>query len=178
MRISIIGAPGSGKTTQANLLAKPLGVPVFSLGKELRRVVEEGGPKASEIKKILEEGGLVPDEMTLDVLRERLMSEDTSRGFILDGMPRTIGEARAMSQIFALNKVFHLQVGVQAATERLLRRGREDDKPELMQRRFDLYNQNIKPIIAFYRSLGALIEIDASSSSIQDINREIMSKLQ
>ncbi|GMR19381.1 MAG: adenylate kinase [Patescibacteria group bacterium] len=178
MRIAIIGAPGSGKTTQSQSLARSLGISAISIGARLRQLVREGGPGVEEAERALEKGDLIPDELTISLLRKRLSQSDAERGFVLDGMPRTIGEAREMMGMFALNRVFHLRVSFQIATERLMQRGRSDDRPELIQRRFEIYEQEIKPILVFYRSLGSLVEIDASTPALQDISQEIMSKLQ
>lgn len=178
MRISIIGAPGSGKTTQAQLLSKSLNVPAISIGDRLRELVGTDDPRAEEIEEALEKGGLISDEIALSLLWERLSEPDVDRGFVLDGMPRTAGEARAMMSKFSLNRVFHLKVSSMVAFERLMRRGRDDDKPELIQQRMDTYHQEVKAILQLYRSLGLLEEIEASDASIQSINQEIMSKLQ
>lgn len=178
MRISILGAPGSGKTTQAQLLSKSLHVPVISIGDELRELAKSKDPRSKEISEALEKGSLVPDEIVLEILWARLSKDDTDRGFVLDGIPRTAGEARAMAGKSSLNKVFHLKVGSSVVFERLMRRGRKDDTPEIIQKRFEIYQLEIKAILQFYRSLGVLVEIDATPSSIQSINQEIMSKLQ
>ncbi len=178
MRISILGAPGSGKTTQSQLLAKSLNVPVFSINDELRQLAKSNDPRSGEVREVLEKDELVPDELALSLLRERLSQSDAERGFVLDGTPRTVGEARVMMGVFALNRVFHLQVGFQVAMERLMRRAREDDKPESIRRRFEIYRKEIKAILPLYRSLGILVEIDAATGSIQDVSQEIMSKLQ
>ncbi|MEX1068367.1 MAG: nucleoside monophosphate kinase, partial [Patescibacteria group bacterium] len=102
---------------------------------------------------------------------------DPQRGFLVDGLPRTIGEARMINGMFPVNKVFHLKVDPSVAFQRLLRRGRSDDRPERIQRRLDVYHENIEPILAFYRSTGILVEVDASSD-VSGASREVMSKLQ
>lgn len=178
MRISILGAPGSGKTTQSQLLAKSLNVLVFSIGDELRQLVKSDDPRSGEVGEVLDEGELVSDELALSLLRERLSQSDAERGFVLDGMPRTVGDARVMMGMFALNRAFHLQIGFQVAMERLMRRAREDDKPKPIHRRFEIYRREIRTILPLYRSLGILVEIDAATGSVQDISQEIMSKLQ
>jgi len=178
MHISILGAPGSGKTTQAQLLSKSLHIPVVSIGEELRELAKSQDSRSKVVHKALKEGGLVPAEIVLEILWARLSKDDTDRGFVLDGIPRTAGEARSMIGKFSLDRVFHLKVGSSAVFERLMRRGREDDKPELIQKRFEIYKQEIKAILQFYKSLGVLVEIDATPSSILDINQEMISKLQ
>jgi adenylate kinase len=178
MRISIIGAPGSGKTTQAQLLSKFSNMPVISIGDKLRELVGSKDPRAQEIEEALEKGGLISDEIALSLLWERLSQPDVDRGFILDGMPRTAGEAREMTSRFSLNKVFHLKVSSMVSLERLMRRGRGDDRPDLIRQRMDIYHKEIKAVLQIYKSLGILEEIEASTASIQSISQEIMSNLQ
>ena len=178
MRIILIGAPGSGKSVVAKELSKSLNIPIISIGQKIRELAESGsGSDAEAARAALEKGELVPDELAMKILKERLDSEDTQRGFLIDGMPRTINEARLMGGMFSINKVFHLKVEPSLAFERLLRRGRSDDKPNLIQRRLDLYREHITGILSFYRNMGILLETDASSS-IQDAAHEVMSRLQ
>ena len=178
MRFILIGAPGSGKSVVARELSKSLHIPIISIGKKIRELAESGrGPESETARAALEKGELVPDEMAMEILKERLSEEDAQRGFLIDGMPRTLDEARLMNGMFSINKVFHLKVEPSLAFERLLRRGRSDDKPHLIQRRLDLHRGEIPGILNFYRGMGILVEVDAASS-IQDAAREVMSKLQ
>lgn len=178
MRFILIGAPGSGKSVVSRELSKSLHIPIISIGQRIRELAESGtGPQADAAREALKKGELVPDEMAVEILRDRLKEEDAQRGFLIDGMPRTLNEARMMDGMFALNKVFHLKVEPSTAFQRLLRRGRSDDQPHLIQRRLDLHHEEIPGILNFYRSRGVLVEADASSS-IQDAAREVMSKLQ
>lgn len=177
MQIAIIGAPGSGKTTQSELLAEHLNVPVIAVGEMLRGLIGTDSPVSEEVESAFSKGELVPEELALGLLRQSLVEEDTKKGAIIDGMPRTFGEAREMQRMLSLRRVFHLQIGLQTALRRLIKRGREDDQPSIIERRFEVYQNEIKPILDFYRPLGILVEIDSSGASAQEINREIMSKL-
>lgn len=176
MKIAIIGAPGSGKTTQADLLAKRLGVPVVAVGEALREVAGGGGPESSQVQEALAMGELVPEELALGLLREMLSEPDRKGGFILDGMPRTLGEAQEMEKLFTLDRVCHLQVKPEIAQSRLLKRGRGDDQPELIKRRLEIYKEKIEPILDFYKERQILVKVDASASP-QEIHQEIASKL-
>lgn len=177
MKISVIGAPGSGKTSQAKLLAQSLGVPRISLGEMLRELAKSGDPRVVEVQDALKKGDLASEEVILDLLRRRLSQLDTDKGFVVDGMPRTATDAREMAKLFALHRVFHLKVDFQIALERLTRRGREDDRLEIIKHRFEVFRREIGPILDFYRDLGILVEIGANSPSAQKVNREMMAKL-
>jgi len=177
MRFILIGAPGSGKSVVSRELSQSLHIPVISIGKKIRELAEGEGSESEAARAALDKGELVPDEMAVRILKERLAETDAERGFLIDGMPRTLNEARMMKGMFSIKKVFHLKVSPSVAFERLLRRGRSDDKPYLIQRRLDLHHEQIGGIVNFYKSMGILIEVDASRS-IQDAANEIMSKLQ
>ncbi|HLD96183.1 MAG TPA: nucleoside monophosphate kinase [Patescibacteria group bacterium] len=178
MRIILIGAPGSGKSVVARTLSRSLHIPVISIGQKLRDLVEgTPSPESEAARHALETGELIPDYLAIKLFKEELAQVDPERGFLVDGLPRTIGEARMINGLFSINRVFHLRVAPSLAFQRLLRRGRVDDLPERIQRRIDIYTENITPILAFYKSMGVLVEADASSS-ISDAAREVMSKLQ
>ena len=179
MRIAIIGAPGSGKTTQSELLAKSLNVPVISIGEDLRDVSRGDSKEAEEIRVFLEKGELVPDEISISFLRRHLSEREfeIKKGFILDGMPRTFGETRSLMQLFAFDRVFHLRTNLSVSLERLLKRGRSDDQTKIVSRRFEIYEQENRAILEIYRNLGILVEVDASNPSVSDVHREIVSQL-
>jgi len=177
MRIAIIGAPGSGKTTQSQLLAKSLNVPVISIGEELREIAYGKGNDAKVVREALAKGDLVLGEVVLSLLRRHLSDPQTQRGFILDGMPRTAREAQEVLQLFAFDRVFHLKVDSSTALERLLKRRREDDNPEVIAHRFEVYEQEEKAILELYRNLGILVEVDASNPSVTAVQREIIANL-
>lgn len=178
MRIAVIGAPGSGKTTQSQLLAKSLNIPVISIGEELREISRGVGDPANEVKRDLERGELVSGDISVSLLRDHLAKPEFEKGFVLDGMPRTSGEVRSLAQLFAFDRVFHLKTDLTVALERLLKRGREDDLPKIISRRFEIYEQENRPILEIYRNLGILVEADASNPSVSDVQREIVSQLQ
>ena len=178
MRAILIGAPGSGKSVVARTLSRSLRIPVISIGQKLRELVEsDRGPEVEAARHALETGDLISDQLAIKLFKEELAQVDPQRGFLVDGLPRTINEARMINGMFAINRVFHLQIAPSLAFQRLMQRGRVDDLPARIQRRLDVYHENITPILALYKNMGVLVEVDASSS-ISDAAREVMSKLQ
>ena len=177
MHVAIIGAPGGGKTTQSQLLASSLKVPVISVGEMLREFSVQEDKRAQSVRQALAAGELVPDEITLEFLNQRLSDSDTQSGFVLDGMPRTFGEARQMMRLFALDRVFHLEIRLEEALKRLIPRRREDDQPPIIEHRFEVYMRGKEALLGFYRPLGVLVEIDASAPSVQ-VHQEIVGNLQ
>ncbi len=176
MRVAIIGAPGSGKTTQSQLLASSLKIPAISVGEMLREPISQEGERAQQVREALAVGELVSDEIALDCLNKSLLDPAAKSGFVLDGMPRTFGEAQKLTHLFALDRVFHLDIRLEEALKRLIPRGRGDDLPQIIERRFAVYTREKEAIVGFYRSLGILVQIDASVPSVQ-VHQEIVGNL-
>jgi adenylate kinase len=134
----------------------------------LRTAISDGTPFGKEVKPILEGGELVPDELMIDLIRERLQKGDAKEGFILDGFPRTMPQAEALDAMLAeigrpLSVVFELQTPDEVAIERLRRRaqeeGRADDTEEAIAKRIELYHQETEPLVGHYRLMGNLVGI-------------------
>ncbi len=152
MKILLIGPQGSGKSTQAKLLAEYLKVPYISTGDIFRESTEP------EIRKIMEEGKLVDDETTCKIVESRLNKPDSIQGFILDGYPRNLEQLHIFDP--GVDLTIYLEVPKNKVTERLLKRARTDDTPESIQTRLDLYYKQTEPLLEFYRNLGILKEVD------------------
>jgi len=166
--VLLLGVQGSGKGTQAKRIASEYGIAHIATGDILRAAIADGTELGRKVKPILESGELVPDDLMIELIRERLQSPDAEPGFILDGFPRTMGQAEALDSMLAevgrpLSVVFELQVPDDVAVARLERRSREegraDDTPEAIRTRIDLYHQETKPLVSHYRLLGNLIGI-------------------
>lgn len=171
MRLVLLGPPGSGKGTQAERLVEALHVPHLSSGQLLREVVAARTPLGRQAKPIIERGGLVPDRLVSDMIAERIQRKDAERGFILDGFPRTVAQAKMLEQALAkqgqeLDAVLQIAVTEEALIGRVLRRAREakergevarpDDDPEIFKQRMASYRAETEPVIEHYRKLGKL----------------------
>ena len=181
MRIVFLGPPGSGKGTQAKLLAKRLGVPAVSTGDILREAVRRESPLGRRAKAIMEAGELVPDDVVIGLIRERVAAPDAAAGFLLDGFPRTIAQAEALDRLLEesgtpLDAVLNLAVPEASLTERLIGRagqeGRSDDRPETIRERLRVYLEKTEPLVSFYEKAGLLTHVDGLGS-IDDVSARI-----
>jgi len=173
MRIIFLGPPGSGKGTQASQLAKRLGVPAISTGEILREAVRKQTALGQKAKAVMERGELVSDDLIVAMIGERLAEADARRGFILDGFPRTLAQARTFETMLsgngdALSAVLNFSVPEAELTERMLGRaqaeGRADDRPETIRERLRVYREKTEPLVGFYRDRDLLAEIDGVGS--------------
>src|SRR5262249_35527610 len=171
MRLFFLGPPGSGKGTQARLLAERLGIPAISTGEMLRGAVAQGTPLGRQAKAIMEAGGLVSHDLMIPLMRGRLSEADAADGFVLDGFPRTVEQARALEGLLAeagngqgLQRVINLLVPEPVLVDRLRGRSveekRTDDHPETITERLRVYQSKTAPLIGFYRERGLLTDVD------------------
>ena len=176
MNILLLGPQGSGKGTQAKRISAEYAIPHIATGDMLRAAIEAGTPLGRQVAPILESGQLVPDELMIDLIREQLEEPDTVPGFILDGFPRTTPQADALDTMLReigreLTIVFALQVSDEICIERLLKRAREegrpDDTPEAIRTRLELYHRETEPLIEHYRAQGNLVTIHADGTPNQ-----------
>ena len=169
MRLVLLGAPGSGKGTQATRLREHLQVPHISTGDLLRAAVKAGTELGRQAKAVMESGGLVSDEIVLGMLEERLTAGDTGNGFVLDGYPRNLAQANALDALLArLGQPADIAVQLDVDTELLITRlagraqaeGRADDSPDAVRHRLQVYNEATAPVVDFYRNTGRLACVD------------------
>ena len=169
MRLVLLGAPGSGKGTQAAKLKDYLGVPHISTGDLLRAEVAAGSPLGLQAKEVMARGDLVSDEILLGMLRDRFSRADTRAGFILDGYPRNLAQAAALDELLAsLGQKFDAAVQLTVDNEKIVERlagrakaeGRADDNPESVRKRLQVYDEQTAPVIEFYRQHGQLTVVD------------------
>jgi adenylate kinase len=175
MRLIMLGPPGGGKGTQAAKIAAGFGIPQLSTGDMLREAVASGTSTGLHAKEIMERGDLVPDDLVVAVVADRLDEPDAANGFVLDGFPRTLAQAEALDDELyqrglQLDAVLDLKVDESVLVERVRNRAeqmaergepvRSDDTAEVCERRLDVYRAQTAPVIEHYRSLGVLKSID------------------
>jgi adenylate kinase len=175
MRLIILGPPGAGKGTQAAKIVEGFGIPQLSTGDMLREAVAGGTKTGLHAREIMERGDLVPDDVVVAVVADRLDEPDAANGFVLDGFPRTLAQAEALDDELyrrglQLDAVLELRVDesvlverVRTRAEQMAERGepvRNDDTPEVCARRLDVYRAQTAPVIEHYRSLGVLRSVD------------------
>ena len=161
----LLGAPGSGKGTQAERLSAALGVPAISTGEMLRREVSRGSEVGGRVSAVMASGRLVDDALMTEVVRARLRESDTHQGFVLDGYPRTPEQAETLDQLLAecrreLTAVVLLEVPEQVLVKRALARRRQDDRDEVVRRRLEVYREKTEPLTELYARRGLLTRID------------------
>jgi adenylate kinase len=180
MRLVLVGAPGSGKGSQAARLRDHLQVPHVSPGVLLGAAVAAGTPLGLKAKAVMEAGNLVSDDIVLGMLEERLGQDDARAGFVLDGYPRNLAQARALEQLLARLKqpvdiAVQLDVDTALLVERIAGRaaleGRADDTPESVRNRLNVYNEQTAPVVDFYRQKGNLVCLDGVGSMDVVFNR-------
>jgi adenylate kinase len=185
MRILLLGPPGSGKGTQGKLLSERLGVPAISTGDILRAAVREGTPLGRQAQAIMAKGELVPDDLMIGLIRERVSQRDARDGFILDGFPRTVPQAEALEALLsgngdALSAVLNFSVPEPELVERMLQRaraeGREDDRPETIRERLRVYREKTEPLIGYYRKKNLVVEVPGVGT-IEEITARVESAL-
>jgi adenylate kinase len=173
-RLVLVGPPGAGKGTQAGTLSEKLGVPHISTGDLFRAHIGNGTDLGRSVQGFLDEGQLVPDEVTNEMVRERLAEQDTSGGFILDGFPRNIAQAEVLDEILAesgqkLDAVVSFQIDEDVVVARLLGRGRKDDNEEVIRHRQHVYRSETEPLLNYYRDI--VLTIDAVGEVNEVTNR-------
>jgi len=173
MNLLVLGPQGSGKGTQAKRISAEHGIPHVSTGDMFRAAVANDGELGSQVGPILAAGELVPDELTVALIRERLDEPDAGDGFVLDGFPRNLAQARALDAMLAevgrtLDAVLFFDLSDDLAVERMLGRAadeaRPDDTPEVMARRLAIYHEQTAPVVEHYRATGKLVPLHADRS--------------
>jgi adenylate kinase len=162
-----LGPPGAGKGTQAAIIAERFSIPHISTGEILRNAIATQTSLGQKAQSYVDKGELVPDDLILDLIRDRLVQPDTSKGWILDGFPRNLPQAGFLDQLLGelsqeCNCVINLQVSDDLLVERLLLRGRKDDNEDTIRRRLAVYHEQTAPLIGYYQEKGTIYTIDGS----------------
>lgn len=209
MKLILLGPPGAGKGTQAEILSKDLAIPTISTGNILRAAVKAGTPIGRKAKAFMDAGKLVPDAVIIGIIRERLEEADCANGFILDGVPRTIAQAEALDAAgVRFDRVLSLEITDQEIEERMSGRRvcskcgasfhiharptkaegvcdncggpvvqRDDDKPETVRHRLEVYHQQTEPLKGYYQAKGLLTLVE-NRPTIEATTQAIMEALQ
>ena len=208
MRLILLGAPGAGKGTQAEILASKLSIPTISTGNILREAIKNGTETGLKAKSFMDKGMLVPDEVIIGIVKERLSQPDCANGYILDGMPRTLPQAQALlDNGIEIDRVVSIEVDDAMIEARMTGRRvcgkcgasyhivanppktegicnacgselviRDDDKPETVRRRLEIYHNETEALKGFYEKLGKLRLVEGNQP-IEDATRDILAAL-
>lgn len=208
MKLVFLGPPNTGKGTQAKLISEILKIPHISTGNIFRQLADENNPLGIEARdKYWGKGNLVPDDITFKIIKERLSKPDCKKGFILDGFPRTLNQAKELKNLVKLDKIIFIVSSKKEIIKRFENRyqcnncnlvyglgkipkkpgfcdvchqklqKREDDDPKIIKQRLDVFYKNIKPVIEFYNKQGFLEKINGENS-VEKVKEEILKKIQ
>jgi len=186
VNVLILGPQGSGKGTQAKRIAAEYDIPHVATGDIFREAIASRTPLGREVEPILARGQLVPDELTVSLIRERLAEDDAHNGFVLDGFPRNAAQAEALDELLAeigrpLDIVLELQVPDEVCIERLLKRaeeeGRADDTPTVIEQRLEIYHRETAPLVEHYLATGKVVGIHGEGS-VDEVWAEIQDTLE
>jgi adenylate kinase len=177
-RVVLLGPPGAGKGTQAQVLSQRLGVPAISTGDMLREAVAEGSDLGGKVQGIMASGALVDDATMAEVVRERLGKPDAREGFLLDGYPRTLPQAETLAGILrdaglSLSEVLLVEVPEDELVRRTLLRGRADDREDVVRERLRLYREKTAPLIGYYGERHLLRRIDGNRP-VEDVAAQML----
>jgi len=185
VNLLVLGPQGSGKGTQAKRISAAHGIPHVSTGDMFRAAITADTGLGRRVEPILASGHLVPDELTVALIRERLSEQDATDGFVLDGFPRNLAQADALDGMLAeigrgLDAVLFFDLSDELAVERIrgraLDEGRDDDTPEAIGRRLAIYHEQTEPVVERYRATGKLVPLHAARS-IEEVSTEIEAAL-
>lgn len=204
MKLCLLGAPGSGKGTFAKKISQDFSIPQISLGDLLRDLVKNDNKTAKKLKNIISKGELIPDELAVQIINKRIKEKDCKRGFILDGFPRSIAQAKELDKISHIDCIILIDVDFDKVIERISSRltclncgeiynkntynstkcskcgaklvQRDDDKPETIKHRLEVYEENITPLINFYSD--RLFKISNNSTNIDETYKSLKTFLE
>ncbi len=208
MNLILLGAPGAGKGTQGALLAEKLGIPKIATGDMLREALRAGTQLGQEARKYMDAGELVPDQVILGMVRERLGQPDALRGAIFDGFPRNVDQAESLRDMLAqIGRAADAVVAIEVDDEVIVRRmsgrrtdpetgivyhvehnppppeaadrvlQRDDDRPETVRHRLEVYRKNTEPLVAYYRDSGVPVHAVHGDRPIEEVQQEILERL-
>ena len=175
-KIIMIGGPGSGKSTYSEIITKKLGIPHIYTGEMLRAISKQNTEDGRTVKKLLDQGKFAPTPMTIKIVKQRIEKPDAQKGYIFDGFPRSVEQAKMMEeQGIEYDYVINLVIPEEEIIKRLTARGREDDKPEIIKKRLATYEKETRPLLDFYKK--EIINIKAYGDTPEAIAKQIVQKV-
>jgi adenylate kinase len=186
VNLLVLGPQGAGKGTQAKRIAEGYSIPHVSTGDMFRAAIASGTDLGKKVEPLLASGTLVPDEVTIGIIRERLQQADADGGFVLDGFPRNLAQAEALDELLTeigrgLDAILYFDLPDDIATDRMLRRATEeqrpDDTPEVIAKRLATYHEQTEPIVEHYRVTGRLVPLHADRT-IDEVWAEVQAALE
>ena len=178
MRVLLLGPPGAGKGTQADRIAARFQLVHLATGELLRANVADGTPLGEVAQAYLDSGELVPDEVVVAMMLEPLTQPDCKRGFLLDGFPRSVTQARALDEHLAglgapLDAAINLEVAEEELLHRLARRGRADDNAQTIRNRLQVFAASTRPLLDYYEERGLLFSV-AAVGTVDEVSERIL----
>ena len=175
-KIIMVGGPGSGKSTYSEIITKKLNIPHIYTGDMLRKLAKTDTPDGKKVKALLDDGKFAPIDITFRVVKERLAKPDAQDGYLFDGFPRNVEQAeRMVNEEIEHDYVINLVVSEEEIIRRLTARGREDDKPEIIKKRLEVYHRETKPLLDYYKN--DIINIKAEGGTPEEIANKIIEKV-
>ena len=175
-RIIMIGGPGSGKSTYSEIITKKLGIPHIYTGDMMRKLAKQDTPDGRKVKDLLAKGEFAPLDIVMKAVKERVSQEDAQNGYVFDGFPRNVEQANKMKEEnIGYDYVINLNVSEEEVVRRLTARGREDDKPEIIKKRLEVYHKQTKPLLDYFKD--QIINIKAEGGTPESIANKIIEKV-
>jgi|TARA_B110000305_G_C19341634_1_gene589467 adenylate kinase len=178
-RVVIMGGPGSGKSTYSEYIVRHFGIKHIYPGGLLRKEIENGGPEGQKIKDLLDQGKFAPNEIVLNLVKKALQDKGASKGYVLDGYPRYMQQVRDMeSNGITYDVVIYLDVSSEEVIRRLTKRGRKDDKPDIINDRIGLYKKETGPAIEHFKKRPGFVSVKAEGKEPGDIAKNIIKEIE